>query len=165
MMTRRDILALSAASVLPYRDADALFPSMAWAAADGDDPTKVLTEKSTDSRLGPVKTLNDYFPFAVPKTKEAWEARRKQVREQLLVATGLWPLPEKTPLTPTIHGTISRDGYTIEKVFFSSMPGHYVCGNLYRPVVDGDGKKPHKFPAVLFCPMGTGRTVRLHDAG
>ena len=79
----------------PYRDRRLLFPSMAWAAADGDDPTKVLTEKSTDSRLGPVKTLNDYFPFAVPKTKEAWEARRKQVREQLLVATGLWPLPEK----------------------------------------------------------------------
>ena len=61
------------------------------------------------------------------------------VREQILVATGLWPLPPRTALKPTIHGKIQRDGYTVEKVFFSSHPGHYVCGNLYRPT-DKDGK-------------------------
>ena len=42
-------------------------------------------------------------------------------------------MPEKTPLNPVVHGKIDRDGYTIEKVFFASLPGHYVSGNLYRP--------------------------------
>jgi len=88
---------------------------------------------------GPVSALPSP-PEAPPKTKEAWEARRTQLREQLLVATGLWPLPEKTPLNAVVHGKIERDGYTIEKVYFASMPGHYVSGNLYRPTakVEGD---------------------------
>ena len=48
-------------------------------------------------------------------------------------------MPEKTPLTPVIHGKIERDGYTIEKVFFASAPGHYVSGNLYRPTAGAAG--------------------------
>jgi dienelactone hydrolase len=162
MMTRREVLALSAASVLPAGIDPFLFPHV-WA-AEGEDPTKALggNSKSTDSRLGLPRTLNDYSPFVVPKTKDAWEARRKQLREQLLVATGLWPLPEKTPLNATIHGLISREGYTIEKVFFASTPGHYVSGNLYRPIVDE--KKPAKFPAILFA-HGHWANGRLHDDG
>src|SRR5439155_21082394 len=97
-------------------------------AADKSNATK-----SEDKRLGAPKTLNDYFPMTVPQSKEAWEKRRKELREQVLVATGLWPLPEKTPLNPVIHGKIDRDDYTIEKVFFASHPGHYVSGNWYRP--------------------------------
>lgn len=164
MMTRRDVLALSAASILPA-SLDPFFAPIAWA-ADNEDPTKVYTgtTQSSDTRLGPPKTLNGYFPFVVPKTKELWEARRKQLREQLLVATGLWPLPEKTPLNATIHGTIKRDGYTIEKVFFASTPGHYVSGNLYRPLIEADEKKPSKFPGVLFA-HGHWENGRLHDAG
>jgi dienelactone hydrolase/pimeloyl-ACP methyl ester carboxylesterase len=159
MLSRRDMLALSAATALPPW----LDPRLAWAIAD-DDPTRVFTgdRKPTDARLGAPKTLNDYFPFIVPKTKEAWETRRKQLREQVLVATGLWPMPEKKPLNATIHGKIDRDGYTIEKVFFASMPGHYVCGNLYRPVVDSD--KPPKHPGVLFA-HGHWAGGRLHDDG
>src|SRR2546425_423185 len=149
MLTRRQLLALSAASLAP----GSLHPLFAWSAAQ-DDPTKVFTggKKPTDVRLGEPKTLNGYFPFIVPKTKEAWEARRTQLREQLLVANGLWPMPEKTPLNPVIHGKIDRDGYTIEKVYFASYPGHYVSGNLYRPK-----GKPGKLAAVLsphghWCP-------------
>lgn len=161
MMTRRDFFALSAAG-LPA-GINPLFTPLAWA-LDGDDPTKVLTgtSKSTDARLGPPRTLNDYSPFEAPKTKEAWEARRKQVREQLLVATGLWPMPEKTPLNPTIHGLISRERYSIEKVFFASTPGHYVSGNLYRPL--GGEKKSAQYPAILFA-HGHWENGRLHDAG
>src|SRR5688572_25032365 len=48
-------------------------------------------------------------------------------------------MPEKTPLRPVIHGRIERDGYTIEKVFFASAPGHYVSGNLYRPAGRASG--------------------------
>src|SRR5438552_1317218 len=148
MLSRREAIALPAAAALT-----GVLPPLVWAFADDADPTKVFTDgkKPTDYRLGPPKTLNDYFPFVVPKTKELWEALRKQVREQLLVATGLWPMPEKTPLNAVIHGKIERDGYTIEKVYFASMPGHYVCGNLYRPVSELDSSKPPKYPGVLFA--------------
>jgi dienelactone hydrolase len=118
---------------------------------------------AADARLGAPKTLNDYFPFVVPKSKEVWEARRKQLREQLLVATGLWPMPEKTPLNATIHGAIDKGEYTIEKVYFASTPGHYVCGNLYRPVAN-PAPKGAKYPGVLFA-HGHWANGRLHDAG
>src|SRR5262249_48054623 len=115
-----------------------------FAADDKKEPPK-------DSRLGPPVDLNkSYFPFNPPKTKEAWETRRKEVREQMLVALGLWPLPEKTPLKPVVHGKIDRKEYTIEKVFFASVPGHYVSGNLYHPVASRERKLPDKLPAVLF---------------
>jgi dienelactone hydrolase len=129
--------------------------------AAADDPARVLPpgQKPADNRLGKPKTLNDYFPFTPPASREAWNSRRQQVREQILVATGLWPLPQKSPLHPTIHGKIARDGYTIEKVSFASLPGHYVTGNLYRPT-GGDGKRP----GVLFA-HGHWANGRLHDAG
>jgi dienelactone hydrolase len=157
MITRREALALSAAG------AAALHPSLAWALADDADPTRVFTgdAKATDARLGTPRTLNDYSPFIVPKTKEEWEARRKQLREQLLVATGLWPMPEKTPLNAVVHGLTKHDGYTIEKVYFASMPGHYVSGNLYRPA--GGGPKRGR-AGVLFA-HGHWANGRLHDAG
>ena len=155
MISRREALALPAALALPR----------VGFAADGDDPTKVFTDgkKPTDVRLGPPKTLNDYFPFVVPKTKEAWEARRKQLREQLLVANGLWPLPERAPVNATVHGSRDMGAYTIEKVFFASTPGHYVCGNLYRPA-GFDSSKPPKFPGVLFA-HGHWAGGRFHDDG
>jgi dienelactone hydrolase len=133
----------------------------AWAAADAD-PSRVLPAGQTpaDARLGPPRTLDDKdFFFHVPETRTAWEARRQAVREQVLVAEGLWPLPEKTPLNPVVHGKIDRDDYTIEKVFFTSMPGHYVSGNLYRPK-----GKTGKLPAVLF-PHGHWEDARFFDAG
>jgi dienelactone hydrolase len=129
------------------------------ALAASDDPTRVLDPGHVpqDARLGKPKDLNGYFPLKVPGSKEAWEARRKDVREQVLVATGLWPMPEKTPLHAVIHGKIDRDDYTIEKVFFASYPGHYVCGNLYRPKGRTD-----KVPGVL-CPHGHWSNGRFYE--
>lgn len=111
-----------------------------------ESPTTFFKDKTenTDIRLGKPKTLNDYFPFKVPASKESWDARKTELREHLLVSLGLWPLPEKTPLKEVIHGKLEREGYTIEKVYFASMPGHYVTGNLYRPT-----NKVAKRPAIL----------------
>jgi dienelactone hydrolase len=141
----------------------ALAAPLAWAA--DKDPTRLLDKGKTaeDSRLGPPKTLNGYFPFTPSASKASWQTRKKMLREQILVANGLWPLPEKTPLKPVIHGKIDREGYTVEKVFFASYPGHYVSGNLYRPK-----GKSGKLPAVL-SPHGhwsSGpRGGRKYDAG
>jgi len=124
-----------------------------------DLPLNVLDGKlPKDSRLGKPIDYNGYFPWTPPTSKEQWEKRRQDVREQVLVANGLWPLPEKTPLNPVIHGKIDRDGYTIEKVFFASMPGHYVTGNLYRPR-DAKGKR-----AGVLCPHGHWANGRFFEA-
>jgi dienelactone hydrolase len=135
----------------------ALVPS-----ARADDPdVRVIESGKTpdDSRLGKPRNLNDYFPMTVPESKEEWQARRQRIREQVLVAEGLWPLPPKEPLNAVIHGKIDRDDYTIEKVFFASYPGHYVSGNLYRPK-----GKTGKVPGVL-CPHGHWANGRFYDAG
>ncbi|WP_410965901.1 hypothetical protein, partial [Salmonella sp. SAL4438] len=71
-----------------------------------------------------------------------WRERARRLREQILVAAGLWPMPPAAPLTPVIHGKIDRDEYTIEKVFFQSWPGFYVTGNLDRPKRKPEGRGP-----------------------
>lgn len=154
MITRRDALLFPVAAI---GTAGLRLPLI----ADGIDPTRVFADskKPTDLRLGPPRTLDSYAPFVPPKTKEEWAARRKQLREQLLVATGLWPQPEKTPLNAVVHGKVERDGYTIEKVFFASTPGHYVSGNLYRPAAPSAAKRP----GVLFA-HGHWANGRLHVA-
>lgn len=125
-----------------------------------EDPTKLFKDQSenTDGRLGKLKTLNDYFPMSVPKDLPSWNTRKTQLREQLLVGLGLWPLPEKTPLKPVIHGKMEREGYTVEKVYFASMPGHYVTGNLYRPTAKIDGKRP-----AILCPHGHWKNGRFYE--
>lgn len=116
-------------------------------------------EKPNDARLGKLRTLNDaYHPWTPPASKEEWEKQAQALRERVLVATGLWPMPEKGPLNAVIHGKIDRDDYTVEKVYFESYPGHFVTGNLYRPKnVQG------KIPGVL-CPHGHWPNGRMHEA-
>lgn len=78
-----------------------------------------------------------------------WEARKAALKIELLKGMDLWPLPEKTPLNAVIKSKRIYDGYSVENVFFESIPGYYVCGNLYTPL--GGGAARH--PAVL-CPHG-----------
>lgn len=110
-----------------------------------------------DHRLEPVKDLDGYFPFTPPASAEAWTKRAAQVRRQILVSQGLWPLPTKTPLNPVIHGRIDQGEYTVEKVYFESAPGFFVTGNLYRPA-----KLSGKAPAVLFA-HGHWKDARLSE--
>ena len=112
-----------------------------------------------DARLKPQKDLNDYFPFRVPKTREAWEVRKRELKQRILVSTGLWPMPSRTPLNPVIFGKVTRPGFTVEKVYIESVPGHFVTGLLFRPAGKSAGSK---HPAVL-CPHGHGG--RLQDYG
>jgi dienelactone hydrolase len=114
---------------------------------------------TADKRTGPLKNLDGYFPFEPYNSRAAWDQRAEQLRRQLLVATGLWPLPERTPPRAVVHGKVDRDEYTVEKVILESWPGHYVTGNLYRP----KGKQG-KLPAVL-CPHGHWADGRFYDAG
>jgi len=112
-----------------------------------------------DVRLGKLRTLDDYFPFTPVDSSQAWEKRAEQLRRQVKVATGVWPTPTRTPLEPVIHGKVDREDYTVEKVYFQSVPGHFVTGNLYRPK-----GKSGKLPAVL-CPHGHWNNGRFVDLG
>jgi dienelactone hydrolase len=114
-------------------------------------------ELPNDSRLTPPKDLNGYFPFTPPKSKAAWPARAEFVRRQILASQGLWPMPAKTPLNVVIHGKIEKDEYTVEKVYFESVPGLFVTGNLYRPK-----GRTGKVPAVLFA-HGHWKDARLSE--
>lgn len=87
-----------------------------------------------------------------------WERRAQDLREQVLVSQGLWPLPERTPLHPVIHGRIDRGDYTVEKVAFQSLPGLYVTGNLYRP----KGAKAGGHPGIL-SPHGHWANGRFYE--
>src|ERR1700685_523655 len=127
------------------------------------DVSRVLEagKKLDDPRLGRQRKATDkYHPWTPARTRSEWEKQSRAIRERVLVATGLWPIPPKAPLAPVIHGLIDRGDYTVEKVFFASMPGHYVCGNLYRPKKSAGGK----LPGVL-SPHGHWRNGRFYDAG
>lgn len=112
-----------------------------------------------DSRLADPIDLNAYFPFRVAESRGEWQARSEHLKRQVLVATGLWPLPDRTPLNAQVYGRVQREGFTVEKVHFESMPGHFVTGLLFRPSAE---KSDSKRPAVL-CPHGHGG--RMQDYG
>ena len=79
------------------------------------------------------------------ESKEAWEAKRPELKREFFDMLGLWPLPERTPLNAKVTGKLERDGYLVENVHFQSKPGLYVTGNLYLPA-----KIEGKLPAVLY---------------
>ena len=105
-----------------------------------------------------VKDLNTPREFPKIASREEWQARAKEIREQVLVSCGLWPMPAKTPLQWHVFGRIEREGYSVEKVYFQPLPGFYLAGNLYHPV--GRGKGP--FPAIL-NPHGHWKEGRFAD--
>ncbi len=144
MNQTRLLLAALAAIALPSAMADA--PRVLAAGALPDD-----------IRLAPLKDLNGYFPFTPPTSKLGWEQRAEEMRRQILVSQGLWPMPTKTPLNAVIHGRIERPEYSVEKVYFESAPGFFVTGNLYRPK-----NAKGKVPGVLFA-HGHWKDARLSE--
>ena len=106
----------------------------------------------------PVRTLNGYHPFHEVDTPQAWEKRSARLRRQILISTGLWPMPTKLPLSPAVHGIVDREDYTVAKVYFESFPGHYVSGSLYRPK---GLKRGQRVPGFL-SPHGHWQEGRFH---
>ena len=78
-------------------------------------------------------------------TREQADAERKKLREELTRSLGLELLPKRPNLHVRDVGTVSRDGYHIEKIVFQSLPGVSVPAHVYVP----NGIKS-RAPAVLF---------------
>ncbi|MGA2740116.1 MAG: dienelactone hydrolase family protein [Bryobacteraceae bacterium] len=113
---------------------------------------------ATDARNANLPHTGFHFSMPHYATLQEWEAHREHLRRQILVAAGLYPLPEKTPLHPEISGRIERGDYSVEKVALETMPGYYLGGNLYRPL-----HPKGKIPAVL-TPHGHWTYGRLENS-
>jgi cephalosporin-C deacetylase-like acetyl esterase len=92
------------------------------------------------------------------KTPEQISEYQRQLREKFIEAIG--GLPERSPLNSQVAGTISRDGYRVEKIIFESQPKHYVSALLFLP--DADKYKP-LYPGVL-VPCGHSANGKAHGA-
>lgn len=86
-------------------------------------------------------TDTEFVPAAYANRTD-WERERARLKEQVLFAAGLSPMPDKPPLNARIWNRIERDGYTIEKVYFQSLPNFYVGGTLFRPLDPTPGGHP-----------------------
>jgi dienelactone hydrolase len=89
------------------------------------------------------RTLDDRLVPRQYATLADWQRRADYLRQHVLASAGLVPAPEKTPLRAQIFDEKPRPDYSVFKVYFESLPGFYVTGNLYRPKGDGP------FPAIL----------------
>jgi dienelactone hydrolase len=97
-----------------------------------------------DARNTNILTTNTRLPLPSFTSLQAWQDRKKALRLQILVSSGLAPMPVKTPLHRQVFGKITGKGYSIEKVMLETLPGFYLCGNLYRPL---NGRSKH--PGIL----------------
>jgi hypothetical protein len=100
------------------------------------------------------RTLNDRLEPPRFVSRESWEARAKYLRAHVLASAGLLPMPARTPLNAVVFDEVTRADYAVAKVYFESLPGFFVAGNLYRPIGAGP------FPAIL-SPHGHWTNGRL----
>ena len=77
-------------------------------------------------------------------SKVEYDAYRRALKAKMMSAIGT--MPERTPLNARTVATLRREGYSIEKVIFESMPGVFVTANLFVP--DGSGRRP---AVVMSC--------------
>ncbi|MEC9327494.1 MAG: acetylxylan esterase [Verrucomicrobiota bacterium] len=122
---------------------------------------RALSEGSMpkDKRLLALKDLNGYFSFEPPQSVKEWSHRSAKIRHQLKVAAGLYPEPSKCPLNAVVRDRTDHGDFTVEKVFFETLPGYYLTGTLYRP------KNSNKKRPGVLCPHGHWKDARFYDAG
>lgn len=82
--------------------------------------------------------------------RASWEARAAMIRKGIREGMKLPEKPQFAPLQPVRHSLRTMNGYTIENVYFESLPGLFVTGNLYRPL-NASGKT-----AGILCTHGHG---------
>jgi cephalosporin-C deacetylase-like acetyl esterase len=96
-----------------------------------------IASKQLDTRTRKVAAI---------QTRIAFDQRKAQVRAKILELIG--GLPEhRGPIAVKEFGSLTGDGFRVEKLAYESLPGLWVTANLYIPAV-GDGP----FPAVLLAP-------------
>ena len=90
--------------------------------------------------------------------KSDWQKRAKAIKKGIREGAEVTSLKSNKKINATIHSKKTMDGYTVENVFFESLPGIYITGNLYKPA-----QFKGKIPAVL-APHGHGKDPRFGEA-
>lgn len=93
------------------------------------------------------------------KSPDDWEKVKSGRYSEFLEMISIQDMPvngERTPLNVRITGTIQREGYRIEKLYYESLPGLYVPANLYIP---DNIKDP--VPAIIYV-CGHSHTQKVH---
>lgn len=137
--------------------------------APAKEDLSVLPEKIDG--VAPAKMMSHYLLGLADREFKHWKQQYEQrttpkqiaeyqnrLREKFKETLG--GFPKRTPLNPKITGTISRNGYTVEKVVFESQPKHYVTGILFLP--DASKHKP-PYPGVL-VPCGHSSNGKASNA-
>ena len=116
-----------------------------------------------DARNTEIANTDTHLPLPQFTSLKAWEERKVFLRNQVLVAAGLSPMPEKTPLHAQVFGKIEEKDYSIEKVLIETLPGFYLGGNLYRPR-NGQAKHPGILNPQGHWPYGRLENEPLYSA-
>jgi len=99
-----------------------------------------------DSRMTELADPKTHFTMREYASRKQWEEHKGHLRQQILSAAGLLPMPAKSPLRPKFLKRMEYPGYSIEVVLLETFPGYFLAGNLYRPL----HRKPRN-PAVLLA--------------
>ena len=83
--------------------------------------------------------------IAAVTKKEEWEARRKLLKDRLAKSIGGLPA-SSSPLNARTVDTLERPGFTVEKLYYESLPGYFVTACLFIPT-----KRQTPAPAVIYC--------------
>ncbi len=119
-------------------------------------PLALLVLLAAAAPASAYRTHNDRLTVARYASPAEWQRRAAWLREHVLASHGLLPMPDKTPLRAQVFDERHHDDYSVAKVYFESLPGFFVTGNLYTPA----GRGP--FPAVLL-PHGHWTYGRLEN--
>ena len=115
-------------------------------------------------RVGQFRTLDESRKelqniLDIAKDQESWQVRRELVRGGIRDGIGFKKWPKKTKMRIVRHSRVERDGYTVENVGIETIPGYFLCGNLYLPKIAAD-----KLP-IFLCPHGHWSKEDLHHHG
>jgi hypothetical protein len=117
----------------------------------------VLASGSLTAQRKPYRGVDDTYAPPQFASRAGWNIRAAHLKELILASAGLLPMPDRSPLRAEVFGEIKHPDYIVSKVYFESLPGFFVAGNLYRPIGGGP------FPAIL-SPHGHWAYGRLENS-
>lgn len=121
-------------------------------------PKEVQSNNIRDYLVKAAKDITDNSGTDIISAEE-WERIRPERYAEFIEMISMQDMPlsgERLPLNVRTTGTIQRDGYRIEKLYYESLPGLYVPANLYIPDnING------KAPAIIYL-CGHSLTQKVH---
>jgi len=65
----------------------------------------------------------EFLNAHVPASRKAWEDRSRLIIQQIKEGMDLQNMPAKVASKAVVHSKLDFDGYSIESVYFESLPG------------------------------------------